>query len=111
MTPAQPSRLTVSRRSVLRLLGAAPFVLSGLTSIRDLAAARPADASGPAAEDLATTIQSIIDRPQYQGSQWGMSFSRPGAAEPIYALSSGELFVSASAGKLFTAGTAFSTLG
>jgi D-alanyl-D-alanine carboxypeptidase/D-alanyl-D-alanine-endopeptidase (penicillin-binding protein 4) len=121
MTPAQPSPPIASRRSILRLLAGAPLALSGLTSIRDLGATRladagaggrldPADPSGRA-EDLATTIQSIIDRPQFHGSHWGMSFSRSEAAGPIYGMNSGQLFVSASAGKVFTAGTAFSTLG
>lgn len=115
MRSATPSPRTVSRRSLLRLFGATPLILGGTIPIRDLGTARPASASvglrfDPAA-DLATTIQAIIDRQQFQGSHWGMNFTRFGAAQPLYSLNSDQLFVAASAAKVFTAGTAFSTLG
>ena len=40
-----------------------------------------------------------------------MNFTRIGAAQPLSSLNSDQLFVAASAAKVFTAGTAFSTLG
>lgn len=105
----------ISRRSILRPLGTTPLILSGMISIAGLGTARPAYASirsqSDQATDLATTIQTIIDRPQFQGSRWGINFRRFGAAVPLYSLNSDQLFVAASTAKVFTAGTAFSTLG
>ncbi|MBO0790672.1 MAG: D-alanyl-D-alanine carboxypeptidase/D-alanyl-D-alanine-endopeptidase, partial [Ktedonobacteraceae bacterium] len=105
----------LSRRSILRQVGTTPLILSGMISLGGLAVPRSAYASigsrSDQAADLATTIQAIIDRPQFQGSHWGMNFRRFGAAQPLYALNSDQLFVAASTAKIFTAGTAFSTLG
>jgi D-alanyl-D-alanine carboxypeptidase/D-alanyl-D-alanine-endopeptidase (penicillin-binding protein 4) len=117
MTRKQPQNQEprLSRRSILRPLGAAPLILSGMIAIDGLGAAGSAHASSGSqsaqAGDLATTIQAIIKRPQFQGSRWGMTFRRFGSTQPLYALNADQLFVAASAAKVFTAGTAFSTLG
>jgi serine-type D-Ala-D-Ala carboxypeptidase/endopeptidase (penicillin-binding protein 4) len=108
-----------SRRSVLGLLGAA-----SLAAGAGHGAQRPARASDPPAPPpgsvltsaatptgLAAAIQEIIDQPQFQGARWAMEFSAPGSTQPIYSMSSDQVAVAASAAKVFTAGTVFSTLG
>lgn len=117
MTRKQPQSQEprLSRRSILRPLGVTPLILSGMISIGGIGTTRTAYASAGSwsdqAVDLATTIQAITGRPQFQGSRWGINFRRFGAAQPLYSLNSDQLFVAASAAKVFTAGTAFSTLG
>lgn len=105
MPPPQPSR-----RAVLGLLGAVPLAASGV-----FAASGPAYAgssrTAPAGSGLAARIQEIIDRPVFQGSQWGMAFYAPDTDEIVHAMSPGALFVAASSFKVFIAGTAFETLG
>jgi D-alanyl-D-alanine carboxypeptidase/D-alanyl-D-alanine-endopeptidase (penicillin-binding protein 4) len=105
-----------SRRAVLGLLGGLPFSASGMlpftATARAGASARRADAPGPPADTrLAAAIQEIINRPAFRNSRWGIQFSWPTGGTPIYALNSDQPFIAASAAKVFTAATAFSTLG
>lgn len=90
-----------SRRSVLRLLGAAPAAAVGLPLV-------PAAARADGA--LADRITEITDRPEFAGSRWGMRFQLAGGGI-VHAVNPEERFVAASAMKVFIAGSAFSALG
>ncbi|WP_117214448.1 D-alanyl-D-alanine carboxypeptidase/D-alanyl-D-alanine endopeptidase [Allorhizocola rhizosphaerae] len=85
-----------ARRSVLAALGAVP-----------LAAALPKAAW--AAPSFDARIREIIERPEFAGSQWGISIQGPDG--PLYQLDADRQFQAASAMKVFIAGTAFHALG
>jgi PBP4 family serine-type D-alanyl-D-alanine carboxypeptidase len=95
----------LSRRSVIGLLGAAPFAASGLVAAGGTARAEPGGSG------LEARIRQIIGRPEFAGSRWGMRFQVHDTDEPVYALNPAQRFVAASAIKVFIAGTAFSALG
>lgn len=89
--------MTTTRRSMLGLLGAIPVA----------ATVRPAAAD----TGVEAAIQAIIGRPEFRDSRWGMAFYSPDTDRFLYALRPADLFVPASAIKVFIAGTAFSALG
>jgi PBP4 family serine-type D-alanyl-D-alanine carboxypeptidase len=109
MTGRPPSQELPTRRRVLGLLGTAPLAVGGL-GFR-VSSPGAGSAAAPAPPSLSATIERIIHRPEFSGSEWAMQFSLVGEAEPIYALAPDQAFVAASSAKLFTAGTVFSTLG
>ncbi len=108
-----------SRRSVLGLLGAASLGAAGGSGVRDAVTRKRVQASdaanmgpsGPPPEDLDAIIQGIRDQPEFQGAQWGMELRSLGSQQPVYSMAPDQVFVAASAGKVFTTGTVFSTLG
>lgn len=125
MTRRPPSPVRPSRRSLLLgLLGAVPLA-SGRLGTRDTIRLAPAQArdvalTGSSAGALSsnrppasldTTIQGIIHRPEFAGSQWGMEFRFPDGWQPVYSIVPDQAFTAASSAKVFTAGTLFSTLG
>jgi hypothetical protein len=66
-----------SRRSVLGLLGAAPFVASGALAFPSAA---HASASNTALE---SRIQRIAARPEFGGARWGMQFYAADTGETL----------------------------
>ncbi|WP_246267177.1 D-alanyl-D-alanine carboxypeptidase/D-alanyl-D-alanine-endopeptidase [Nonomuraea typhae] len=86
----------LTRRSLIRLLGAASLASTGTLRTRPTLDAR---------------IQEIIGRPVFRGARWGMAFRALESGASLYAMNSEQLFISASAFKIFPAGTAFSALG
>jgi serine-type D-Ala-D-Ala carboxypeptidase/endopeptidase (penicillin-binding protein 4) len=94
-----------SRRSALGLLGLASIAAGSQRT------ARRGTSRSAAAAGLSATIGQITGQPQFQGAQWGMEFPRLGSAKPVYSMSGDQVFVPASAAKVFTAGTVFSTVG
>ncbi|HEX6361068.1 D-alanyl-D-alanine carboxypeptidase/D-alanyl-D-alanine endopeptidase [Actinophytocola sp.] len=93
----------LSRRTALRLLGAAPVAAGAVAATSGTAYAR--------SPGLAERIQGIIDQPVFHGSHWGMAFYAPDTDEIVYAANPAELFVAGSSLKVFIAGTAFEALG
>ncbi|MFC3448499.1 D-alanyl-D-alanine carboxypeptidase/D-alanyl-D-alanine endopeptidase [Amycolatopsis speibonae] len=93
-----------SRRSVLKLLGAAPIAAAGLLSLGATARADTPDST------LAAKIAEITGRPEFIGSHWGMRFQLAGAGA-VYTQNAEQRFVAASAFKVFIAGSAFAALG
>jgi serine-type D-Ala-D-Ala carboxypeptidase/endopeptidase (penicillin-binding protein 4) len=67
--------------------------------------------SGPVQPDIATRIEEIMSRPEFQNARWGMKFYDPTANRIIYSLNSDQLFHPASSMKVFVEGTAFDALG
>src|SRR5262245_54570275 len=61
--------------------------------------------------DLATRIEEIMRRPQFQNARWGMQFYSPDTDQVIYSINSDQLFQPASAVKVFVEGSAFDALG
>lgn len=103
MTPPAAGR--VSRRSALGLIGLASIAAGSRR------ASRRGTSRSAAAAGLSATIEQIIGQPQFQGAQWGMEFCRLRGANPVYSIAGDQVFVPASAAKVFTEGTVFSTLG
>jgi D-alanyl-D-alanine carboxypeptidase/D-alanyl-D-alanine-endopeptidase (penicillin-binding protein 4) len=66
---------------------------------------------GPEHSEVATRIEEILRRPEFQNAHWGMQFYFPDTNMVIYSLNSDELFQPASAVKVFVAGSAFDALG
>lgn len=108
MTP--PAAGQPSRRSALGLLGLASLAAGSRPASRR-GTSRDSTAPGASAAGLSASIEQIIGQPQFQGAQWGMEFSRFGSANPVYSMAGDQVFVPASAAKVFTEGTVFSTLG
>jgi serine-type D-Ala-D-Ala carboxypeptidase/endopeptidase (penicillin-binding protein 4) len=61
--------------------------------------------------DVATRIEEIMRRPEFQNARWGMKFYSPDTNQVIYSLNSDQLFQPASAVKVFVEGSAFDALG
>src|SRR5881392_115426 len=90
-----------SRRAVLGALGAVP-----------LAAALPSGRAFTASNDgFAARVADITGRPEFHGSTWGLSFLATDTGETLHAQSPDDLFMAASALKVFIGGTAFEALG
>jgi serine-type D-Ala-D-Ala carboxypeptidase/endopeptidase (penicillin-binding protein 4) len=66
---------------------------------------------GPGQLDVASRIEAIMRRPEFQNARWGMQFYSPDANHVIYSINSGQLFQPASAVKVFVEGSAFDALG
>ncbi|MBO0720351.1 MAG: D-alanyl-D-alanine carboxypeptidase/D-alanyl-D-alanine-endopeptidase [Blastocatellia bacterium] len=66
---------------------------------------------GQEQSDLATRIENIMRRPEFQNGRWGMKFYDPSTKQIIYSLNSDQLFNPASSMKVFVEGTAFDALG
>jgi serine-type D-Ala-D-Ala carboxypeptidase/endopeptidase (penicillin-binding protein 4) len=103
MPPGEPSR-----RSVLGWLGAAPLAAGALSFGSSVP---PSSPSAGTQASLNARIQKIIHRPEIQGSQWGMEFTLLDSQRPRYSIVADQDFEAASAAKIFTAATVFSTLG
>src|SRR5262245_17124569 len=65
----------------------------------------------PGQFDVATRIEEIMRRPEFQNARWGMKFYSPDTGQVIYSINSDQLFQPASAVKVFVAGSAFDALG
>ncbi len=98
-----------SRRTVLRMIGASSAALAA--PLHATAAPAGSASGGTRPFDVDRRIQEIINRSEFAGSRWGMRFAQVGALEPIYALNPTQLFVPASAVKVFIGGTVFEQLG
>jgi hypothetical protein len=61
--------------------------------------------------DVASRIEAIMRRSEFQNARWGMQFYLPNTNELIYSLNSDQLFQAASAVKVFVEGSAFDALG
>ncbi|MBF8189664.1 D-alanyl-D-alanine carboxypeptidase [Nonomuraea sp. K274] len=92
-----------SRRSVLGLLGAAPFVAAGAPGF--------ARAASPPTGELEAWIMEVMGRPEFAGGRWGMQIYATDTGRPVYSLNASELFTPGSSFKVFPAGTAFDSLG
>ncbi len=101
MTRQAGSVKPCSRRSALKTL---TTFAAGTLAIEGTARAQ-------SIPDLDTRIQGIINRPEFQGSRWGMEFYSLKTGNPVYSLQSDQLFVAASTAKIFIAATAFATMG
>src|SRR5262245_49378165 len=75
------------------------------------ASARMKTAPSPEQPDVATRIEQIMRRPEFQNARWGMQFYSPDATQVLYSINSGQLFQPASAVKVFVEGSAFDALG
>jgi serine-type D-Ala-D-Ala carboxypeptidase/endopeptidase (penicillin-binding protein 4) len=87
------------------VLGAVPLTVGGLPAV-SAATSRPRGG-----RSLADRIQEIVTRPEFEGAHWGMRIHSLRTGESVHAMNADVPFVSASAGKVFTAGAAFSALG
>ncbi len=63
------------------------------------------------AQSLERRIQSVMDRPEFAHSSWGIDFYDLGTGKSIYSVNRERLFVPGSTTKLLTMGTAFEYLG
>lgn len=97
------------RRAVLGMIGIAPLAVGGVLTGGATAYARTSERI-PTGSELPARIQEIVERQAFAGSQWGMAVSTD-RGEVVYALRPDELFIAASALKVFIAGTAFDALG
>ena len=88
---------SAARRRVLFL----PLVLLPL--------AAPLAAQAPA--PLAARIESILGRPEFRHTLWGIEFLDLETNQPVYTLNADKLFVPGSTTKLLTEGTALGLLG
>jgi serine-type D-Ala-D-Ala carboxypeptidase/endopeptidase (penicillin-binding protein 4) len=66
---------------------------------------------GPAQPDLASRIEEIMSRPEFQNGRWGMKFYDPTTNQIVYSLNSDQLLRPASSMKVFVEGSAFDALG
>jgi D-alanyl-D-alanine carboxypeptidase len=80
-------------------------------SVERSAPAMMKKARGPEQIDVATRIEEIMRRPEFQNAHWGMQFYSPDTNQVIYSINSDQLFQPASAVKVFVAGSAFHALG
>jgi D-alanyl-D-alanine carboxypeptidase/D-alanyl-D-alanine-endopeptidase (penicillin-binding protein 4) len=77
-------------------------------------AVTPAGAQAPKAASggaLGERIQSIIERPEFQHSTWGVEFYSLDSGKTVYSLNGDKLFVPGSTTKLLTMGSALGLLG
>src|SRR5262245_8052467 len=65
----------------------------------------------PGQFDVATRIEEIMRRPEFQNARWGMQFYSPDTNQVIYSINSDQLFQPASAVKVFVEGSVFDALG
>ena len=61
--------------------------------------------------EIQDQIQEIMSRAVFSGARWGMEFYVPETNETVFSLNNDQYFSPASSVKIFTAGTAFETLG
>ncbi|CAM3719709.1 D-alanyl-D-alanine carboxypeptidase/D-alanyl-D-alanine-endopeptidase [Kibdelosporangium persicum] len=87
--------LQPSRRTVLGGLAATGFLAT----------------TGIARADATGRIQDIVNRPQFRGARWGMTFHALDSGETWHVMNPAELFTASSSFKIFLGGTAFEALG
>jgi PBP4 family serine-type D-alanyl-D-alanine carboxypeptidase len=98
-----------SRRAVLGALGAIPVAAALPAAV--LAGRSAYAGEVPGAGGFDARVREIVGRAAFAGATWGMSFLGADTGRRLYTMLPDDLFLAASAMKIFIGGTAFEALG
>lgn len=98
----------LSRRSAVGLIGSVPLLGAVGTGARQ---GRAGGQPGVPRGEIADAVREVIQDTPLRDARWAVEFRVPGEKEALYQLNASQPVIAASAGKVFTEGTAFSALG
>ncbi len=86
-------------------------VIAGVACVAASVGAQAPKQGGGGGETLDARVRSVIERPEFRHSTWGVEFYSLDSGKTVYSINGDKLFVPGSTTKLLTMGSALGLLG